>query len=136
MIDFDVNGLTVDGTNYHVRVVFKSLKRSFSITEGPNSGKAINARAIRDVLGTQYTYSMNVEPLSTGLSDQEEYDRFYQVITAPVDYHTVEMPYGQTTIVFDAQIISGEDEYLGKRNGHDWWGGLTVSFVPMQPQRA
>lgn len=135
MIDFDATGITVDGIDYHVRVVFNSLERDFNLLEGGNAGMALSGRTIRDIIGTQYTYIMKVEPLSTSAADQIAYDEFYQAITAPVDYHTVKMPYGQTDITFDAQIISGKDKYCGKRNNHEWWRELSVIFIPMEPQR-
>lgn len=135
MVDFDTNGITLDGTNYHVRVVFDSMERAFTLLEGSNSGMSLSGRTIRDIIGTQYAYSMTVEPLSTSAADQAAYDSFYEAITSPVDYHTVKMPYGQTDITFDAQVISGKDKYKGKRNSHEWWREMTVTFIPMEPQR-
>lgn len=132
MVDFDVNGITLDGINYFVRVVYKSLKRSFNLFEGGNAGIALSSRTIRDIRGTLYSYALDVEPIS---GHQDEYDAFYEAITAPVDYHTVKLPYGQDDITFEAQITSGEDSYNGHRDGTELWGGLTVNFIPMEPQR-
>lgn len=132
MADLFVNGISIDDTFYHVKVRFQSLSRAFNIVEGNNAGRALSARTIRDVLGTSYSYTMDVEP---DYAHPEDYDDFFEVISEPTDFHVVKMPYGQTELTFDAQIISGEDVYKGYMSGRDVWGGLTVNFVAMQPQR-
>lgn len=132
MADFAVNGIKLDGIYYRVKVTFKSLKRSFSLMEGNNKGVALSARTIRDILGTQYSYSMNVEPDD---ANPTEYDDFFDAISSPVNYHTISLPYGQTEIVFEAQITSGSDTYRGNMGGYERWGGMTVNFNPMEPQR-
>lgn len=132
MATFVSSGISVDNTRYHVKVVFRSLNRSFNVMEGNNSGISLAARTIRDILGTAYSYTMEIEPDYNHLAD---YDSFYEAISSPADYHSIKMPYGQSEMTFDAQIISGEDTYLGYMSGRDIWGGLKVTFIPMEPQR-
>lgn len=126
------NIITVDGTLYNVRVSFGTMERNFELVEGNNKGVSITKREIRDVVGTRYSYSMDIEP---DPAYPEDYDAFYEKITEPVDYHTVGIPYGQDGIEFEAQIISGRDSYKGFLAGSHRWGGLSVEFIPMQPQR-
>lgn len=126
-----VIGLSVDDVYYHIGIEFDSMQRSFELTEGPNNGTAITGRAIRDILGTTYSYSMTVHadpayPL--------EYDAFYEAITTPVDYHKMSFVYGQSTITFDAQIISGNDKFKGYFDSYNRWDDMQISFIPMQPQ--
>lgn len=117
---------------YRVRVVYESLSRSFSIVEGPNGGTAITARTIRDIIGTKYAYEMNIEP---DPRYPEDYDAFYEAISAPVESHTVEMPYGSGVMKFEAMIVSGEDTYAGILINRNAWKGLRVQFKPILPQR-
>lgn len=124
--------LTVDGIEYRVRVVYGSLSRRFEVVEGPNSGTAITAKAIRDILGTGYSYTMNVEP---DPAFPQDYDEFYQAITAPVESHVIELPYGQTTMQFEAMVQSGEDSMGATLGGVTRWHGLSVTFVPLRLQR-
>lgn len=123
--------LTVDGVAYpgiHV----SSLKRSFSVLDGPNAGRVMSYDMVRDVGGTFYNYSMTIDPDG---SDPAEYDRFYEVISAPVDCHTIEVPYAQGTLAFKAYVANGEDELVGAYDGGNIWDSLSVSFVAMSPQR-
>lgn len=127
-----MQNIVVDGVEYRVRVVYESLSRSFSIVEGPNGGTAITARTIRDIIGTKYDYEMRVEP---DLRYPEDYDAFYEVISAPVESHMVEMPYGSGVMKFEAMIVSGEDTYAGILANRNAWQGLRVQFKPILPQR-
>ena len=127
-----MQNIVVDGVEYRVRVVYESLSRSFSIVEGPNGGTAITARTIRDIIGTKYDYEMRVEP---DLRYPEDYDAFYEVISAPVESHMVEMPYGNGVMKFEAMIVSGEDTYRGILANRNAWQGLRVQFKPILPQR-
>lgn len=124
--------ITLDGTEYKVRVVFGSLRRSFAVVEGPNSGQAITGKYIRDIIGTGYSYTMDIEP------DQrfpKDYDAFYEVITAPVESHSVIMPYGQDVLEFAAAVESGEDILGPTLGGVTRWKGLSVTFTAIKPQR-
>ena len=127
-----MQNITIDSVCYRVRIVYDSLRRSFSIVEGPNGGTAITSRTIRDIIGTKYTYEMQVEP---DPRYPEDYDAFYAAISAPVEYHTVEMPYGAGTQRFEAMVLSGDDVYSGIRKGQNAWKKLMVKFVPITPQR-
>lgn len=100
--------------------------------EGPNGGTAITARTIRDIIGTKYAYEMNIEP---DPRYPEDYDAFYEAISAPVESHTVEMPYGSGVMKFEAMIVSGEDTYAGILINRNAWKGLRVQFKPILPQR-
>ena len=127
-----MQNIVVDGVEYRVRVAYESLSRSFSIVEGPNGGTAITARTIRDIIGTKYAYEMNIEP---DPRYPEDYDALYEVISAPVESHMVEMPYGSGSMKFEAMIVSGEDTYAGILVNRNAWKGLRVQFKPILPQR-
>ena len=83
--------ITVDNTTYRVLVEYDTLKRSFELMEGDNSGIAISGRTIRDILGTNYKYSMTVR---TDPNYPSDFDAFYWKISEPVDSHQIEIPCG------------------------------------------
>lgn len=123
--------LTIDGIEYRVRTVYGSLQRTFTVVEGSNSGKAITGRTIRDILGTEYSYTLSVEP---DPRFPEDYDAFYDLISTPRVSHRVVMPYGQTTLEFDAAFESGTDKMGATIGGITRWNGLSVTFRPIRPQ--
>ena len=124
--------LNMDGTTYRVRIVYDTLIRSFELLEGVNAGEMLSGRHERDLLGTGYTYQMQVEPDPRYPTD---YDAFFDAISAPVDSHTIIMPYGQTTITYEAMVESGQDTYRGIVSGRTRWRGLTVQYRYIEPQR-
>ena len=126
-----MNGILMDGTAYKVRVVYNSLVRSFELRSGENEDYMISGRHERDLLGTGYAYQLAVEP---DPAHPEAYDAFYEAISSPVPSHKITMPYGQGTLEFDAEILSGEDRLLGKLAGVNRWTGLVVDFKPLSLQ--
>lgn len=125
-------GITIDGTEYNIRIKYETLKRAFEIDEGQNSGISIDGTMIRDIIGTRYNYQIDIEP---DPADPTDYDAFYQLISEPVASHEVTFPYGQETITFNAAIQSGSDIYFGNIGGSNRWSGLTIVFQAFEPQR-
>ncbi len=122
----------IDGIEFTKAVVGKP-KRSFQILDGENAGRELlTAKMERDVLGTFYNYSMNID--SSFLS-KEEYDILYELLSSPVDSHTIEVPYGQETLVFEAYVTSGNDELIAIRNNGNLWANLSINFIAMEPER-
>lgn len=120
----------VDGVVYDVHIT--DVKRSAEVLDGPNAGRSTAANMIRDVLGTFYNYAVSID---ADEATYEEYDRLYEVLSAPVDYHMVEMPYGQGMKRFKAYVSKVEDELHDSRKEGNRWGGMTFQFIAMEPQR-
>ena len=122
--------LTLDGVRYpKLHVV--SLKRSFSVLDGENAGRVMTGAMERDIIGTYYNYALEIDPHE---SDPAEYDAFYEEISAPVDSHQLEVPYGQGTMVFQAYVSNGEDTLVDIL-GTIRWGNLSFNFIAMEPKR-
>lgn len=122
---------TVDGTGYpEVNVL--SLKRSFSVLDGPNAGRVMDGAMKRDIIGTYYNYTME---LTSDFSDPEQYDTLYEVLSAPEDSHALIVPYAQSLLTFQAYVSNGEDELLHIYDGLNKWGRLSINFIAMKPQR-
>ena len=123
--------ITVDGVQYNV-LITSGINREFSLKQGGQGATAQTGREIPDILGTEYTYTLKVE---ANKSDYASYDAFYEAISAPADYHTVTLPYGQSEITFEAMILSGKDTLKRKIGNSNRWGALSLKFVPIEPQR-
>lgn len=123
--------LKLDGVlypNIHIR----SLRRSFQVLDGPGTGRTMSYDMIRDVGGTFYNYSMSID---SAMSSPEEYDAFYENISAPVASHSLEVPYAQGTLVFKAYVTNGDDDLVEMLDNQNVWSGLSFNFVAMSPQR-
>lgn len=126
-----ISVFSVDGVGYPgVDVI--SLERTFAVMDGENAGRTMDGAMRRDIIGTYYNYNME---LTSDYSDLSEYDKLYEVLSAPVDSHTIIVPYAQGTLEFTAYVANGTDNLLHKRPTFNKWNNLTVNFVAMKPQR-
>lgn len=124
--------LTIDGKEYKVHVIRPSLKNSFTIMEGDNAGIAQSGREIRDIIGTAYSYQLEVEPNPLY---PEDFDALFEALSAPVESHLVSLPYGQSSLEFYAAVSEGERTWYGKSLGFERWKHMSISFRPIAPQR-
>lgn len=121
---------SIDGKSY--RVLVKSLKRTFQVLDGENTGRTNDGDMFRDVIGTFYNYAVEVD---TKILAQGEYDELYEVISAPKAFHDFVMPYGQEVYSYQGYITTGGDtlermDHNGKR-----WNGLSFNMVAKSPKR-
>lgn len=120
---------TIDGNAYDVEIV--SLKRKFSVLDGDKAGRASDGSMMRNIIGTYYNYSMQ---LNTDRLSRSQYDSLYEILSAPQDSHTVVLPYGRGTITQQMYVTGGEDELRIDDKGNIW-DGLSIEFVAMTPKR-
>lgn len=120
----------IDGRGFS-GVGVEALKRSFRIPDGPNAGEMLSGDYERDLIGTYYDYDL---VLSVSNLAANEYDALFEVLSAPVRSHRVELPYGLSSIAYDAMIQTGGDELIPMDDG-TWWGNLTLSIKAKKPQR-
>jgi hypothetical protein len=70
--------LSLDGKAYpNLHVV--SLKRSFSVLDGDNAGRVMTGAMKRDIIGTYYNYSLEIDSVT---SNPEEYEFGVKVLLA------------------------------------------------------
>ena len=122
--------VTIDGTPFDVGVEY--IKRQARIPDGPNAGESKRGDWIRDVYGTFYDYILAYD--NSAKMTRTDYDTLYSVITAPVEFHTLVVPYGQSTLTFYAGITGAEDNVILMDNG-TVWGNLSITFRAKSPQR-
>ena len=122
--------VTIDGASFDVGVEY--IKRQARIEDGPNAGNSKRGDWIRDVYGTYYDYILAFDT-SAGLT-RVDYDTLYSILTAPVEFHTLVVPYGQSTLSFTAGITGAEDNVILMDDG-TVWGNLSITFRAKSPQR-
>ena len=122
---------TLDGKAYHAGVT--EIERSFELVSGQNQATMKGGKKLRDVIGTEYSFTVRIE---MQYLTPEDYDTLYWALSAPVDYHDVVMPFGQSTMEFRAGIENGSDVLKRMGNPENRWGELQITFVPEGPQRS
>lgn len=123
--------LTLDGVSYPGLHVL-SLNRSFSVLDGENAGRVMTGTMERDIIGTYYNYTMEIDADD---ASPDEYDAFYEIISAPQDSHALTVPYGQHLYTFQAYITGGDDALRMVFHNMNRWGGLKINFIAMEPAR-
>ena len=124
---------SIDGKEYNVTVPAGGIQRSFSVLDTDKSGRSQSGDMIRDIIGTYYNYSIEI---NTKMLNYDEYDKLYEVISSPTEYHILTVPYGQETLTFKAYVTSGSDSFdVQGKDGKRKWKGLKLNFIAMSPQR-
>lgn len=123
--------IAIDGVVYQ-NIHVTELKRSFQVLDGENAGRVMNGAMKRDIIGTFYNYSIKVDADN---ASPQEYDSFYDVVSAPSESHSITVPYAQTTKTYDAYITAGSDTLLLMEDAKNRWGELAFNFIAMEPQR-
>lgn len=123
--------ITMDGVTYSTLHVVK-LVRSFSVLDGENAGRVMSGAMERDVIGTFYNYQVEIDPDAASRAD---YDAFFYAISAPVDSHTLIVPFAQSTLTFQAYVTQGQDELTLMEDAANRWENLSFSFIAMAPAR-
>jgi len=126
-----MNLIKIDGVSYDVGTV--ELKRDGEIIyDHLTKGTALDFSEINDAVAARYSYSLKIEPKPG--ANNAEYDEFYYDITNPKSARFVEFPFAQSKLAFWAKIKAVSDvlhkSYVGNK-----WGGLSVEFTPVKPQR-
>jgi len=121
--------LTVDGERFAVDVV--SLKRKGDFLDR-YAERTESGDLQRDLIGVYYNYELKLEPSAAA----SEYDRLWEKLTEPVEYHIVTVPYGGGgSYSFTAYFASVADELLCRQAGRNVWHNLTVHFIAKSPAR-
>lgn len=126
------NVFQLDNRYFNVRIPEGGITRSFSIADTDKAGRVLSGSMVRDIIGTYYNYSIQID---TNLLSKAEYDALYELLSSPQDYHTLTVPYGQTTITFKAYITEGQDTLVRQDKNGNKWKGLTINFIAVDPYR-
>lgn len=121
---------TIDGRSFDVAVV--SLKQNFEVLDGPNAGRTMDARMHRDILGTFYNYTIEVDLAQLNRADA---DALFNIVSAPVDSHVCAFPHGQESLTQDMYIAKGSRELFRQYGNRNYWGKMSWNYIAMAPSR-
>ena len=121
---------TVDGKVYNVFVT--ELSRRIRVVESNLSDYVKSGEYFRDMVGSYCDYEMT---LGTDRLSPTDYDDLVEVLSDPKESHTVVLPYGRSTLEFEAYIEDISDNLKSDRNGEKNWTDLSVGFYAKKPYR-
>jgi len=123
--------LYIDGQAYDIGVI--SLKRTADFLDSEATKRLENGDMYRDLIGVYFNYNLKLEPRTH--KNGREYDRLWDKLTEPVEFHTVTVPYNNETQSFVAYFSNVSDELLMQSGGTNYWKNLSVNFKAKAPAR-
>lgn len=121
--------ITIDNTSYDVGIIKITRKATQDIDK---LGTTMDLRKHYDIKGTYYDYEVE---LATYKMQLAEYDSLYEVLTTPQESHTVTLPYGQSTLTFEARVSVASDSLIKNFTAFKKWSSLKVTFEALTPQK-
>lgn len=118
----------IDGVGYRVHVL--KLTRTFSVLDTERTGRTMDGQMYREPIGTFYNYSMTVAPWG----DDQDLEKFWEVISQPKRSHDCCFPYGQKTLTQKMYITGGEQSLIRAGQDGNFWGEISVNFIAMGPK--
>ena len=118
--------LIIDGVEYKVHIA--ELKRRADILD-KYAYRSEDGVLHREVIGTYINYELQI-----GVEyDKALYNTLFNVLSAPVDYHSVSIP--SDDITFDGYFSSISDTVLRIEEDGALYKGLSCKFTAMIPRR-
>lgn len=121
--------ITIDNNEYNVGIIKITRKASMNME---SLGTTMDLRKHYDIRGTYYDYEVEVATSHLNVAD---YDSLYEILTAPQESHNVTLPYGQSTITFEARVSVASDRIIRSFTGMKKWGSLKITFEALTPQK-
>lgn len=121
--------IRIDNETFDVGII-KITRKVSQLAE--SLGTTMDGTKHYDVKGTYYDYDV---AFNTRAMNVAEYDKLYDLVTAPVESHEVTLPFGQSTITFLARTKVGNDSIIFNYTNSRKWGGFTVTFESLIPQK-
>lgn len=119
--------IVIDGKSYAVRIT--ELKRTADILD-KYAERDETGELHREVIGTFYNYQLKI---GVKMGERDLYNELFDVLSAPVESHRVELPHDH--IEFDGYFSSISDNIrLVDDNGFDA-NGLSCKLTAMKPRR-
>lgn len=119
--------ITIDGNDYNVDVL--SLKRKAEFLD-KYANRTEDGDLKRELIGVYYNYQLAFGPGT----DQAEYNRLWDKLTEPEEFHAVTVPTNTGSYSFTAYFASIADELVTYGN-EKIFKGLTVHFIAKTPAR-
>lgn len=120
---------SIDGETFDIPLV--TVKRESSVLD-KYATRTEGGDLQREIIGVYYNYTLTFPQLNL---EREEYDRLWDKVTEPVEFHTFVVPSSSGTFSFKGYITTSGDELKRSRDGKHYWGGLSIKLIAKAPAR-
>lgn len=120
----------IDGVKFDIPIV--SLKRKGQFLD-KYAKRTEDGNLQRKLIGVYYNYSLKLARSTT--IGNAKYQKLWDKLTEPVEYHTVTVPGGDGTYTFTAYFSDVSDELMAQHAQENYWQNLTVDFIAKSPAR-
>ncbi len=121
--------IKIDGIEFNVPVI--DLSRSADFLD-KFAKRTDDGGMQRELIGVYFNYQLKL-----GIAkDAAEYQRLWDKLTEPVEFHTVTVPGTDGKYTFKAYFSNVKDKLLMVRKERNYWQDLTVNFTAQVPARS
>lgn len=124
----------INGIDFDVDVAISAYKRKLSILHGGNVGRVMNGTMILDPIGAYLGREITFFRKGGNYRAMDALWDFLVQHSVDAEGVYVEVADGQTTLAYQAYYGDTEQSIEEVRNGVNYWGEFTVSFIPMKAQ--
>mgnify|MGYP006928634353 CR=1 FL=1 len=121
-------GIKIDGIDYNIPLA--SVKRTADFLD-KYAERTEDGDLKREILGVYFNYQLSIGTIN----DEEEYEKVYDKLTEPVEYHDFELPTTRGTYQFRGYISSVSDEVEKIFSDTARFKGLSCKFTAKKPAR-
>ena len=120
---------TIDGLQWSVPC---KIERVVTVKASEISGMLLNKNYFNDVIGTFLAYTVS---LALPFGKEAEYEQLHNILSEPVDAHTVTLPYNNTTVTINGKIDQINDTYLHRKNRSNYWMEIGFTITANSPTK-
>ena len=118
--------IIIDGVSYPVAIT--ELKRKADVLD-KTAHRTEDGDLYREVIGTYYNYTLAIGVFN----DDELYDKIFEVLSDPVEYHEITLPHDNYS--FQGYFGSVQDEVVRLTDTGAKFKGLTCNLVAKLPRK-
>jgi hypothetical protein len=120
--------ITIDGIDYSIGVV--KISRKANVFD-KYAKRTVDGDLHREIIGVYYNYEIEFG----SFWDMEQYDKLYDKLTEPQEFHIISVPTNKGIRTFKGYIAEVEDEIEYVENNNRIIKGLKCSFISKVPSR-
>lgn len=126
--------LALNGVEFDANIAISEYKRKLNILQGPNAGRVMSGDMILDPLGAYLGREITVFRKGNNYEGLDAFWNFLVQNSVNQNGVYLEAADGQSTIAYQAYYGDTEQSLVRVQSGINYWGDITVSFVPMSAQ--